>query len=89
MPNGYTRFPSFQELSRREDRKDFIPSRVERAVSMDYDLKRRPVVNSMTPRQVPLPDGTHYEMATFETEPWERVEDCLRARQIAREAHRG
>ncbi|HMS48842.1 hypothetical protein [Candidatus Neomicrothrix sp.] len=88
VPNGYTRFPSFQELSRREDRKDFIPSRVERAVSMDYDLKRRPVVNSMTPRQVPLPDGTHYEMATFETEPWERVEDCLRARQIAREVAR-
>ena len=85
VPNGYTRFPSFQELSRTEDRKDFLPSRVERSASMDYDLKRKPVMSSMTPEIVPLPDGTSEEMATFTTEPWERIEDCLRARQIARE----
>lgn len=85
VPNGYTRFPSFQELSRTEDRKDFIPTRVERSVSMDYDLKRKPVMSSMTPEMVPLPDGSTEEMATFTTEPWERVEDCLRARQIARD----
>ncbi len=85
VPNGYTRFPSFQELSRTECRKDFIPSSVERSVSMDYDLKRKPVMTSMTPETVTLPDGTTYEVATFPTEPWERVEDCLRARQIARE----
>ncbi|GEB21966.1 hypothetical protein [Brevibacterium aurantiacum] len=85
VPNGYTSFPSFQELSRTEDRKDFIPSRVERSVSLDYDLKRKPVMSSMNPEMVPLPDGSTEEMATFTTEPWERVEDCLRARQIARE----
>lgn len=85
VPNGYTRFPSFQELSRKEDRKDFLPSRVERSVSMDYDLKRQPVMSSMTPEMVPLPDGSVEEMATFTTQPWERVEDCLRARQIARD----
>ncbi|MGP5287193.1 hypothetical protein [Glutamicibacter arilaitensis] len=85
VPNGYTRFPSFQELSRTEDRKDFLPSRVERSVSMDYDLKRQPVMPSMTPEMVPLPDGSVEEMATFTTQPWERVEDCLRARQIARD----
>ncbi|MBV7293209.1 hypothetical protein [Corynebacterium sp. TAE3-ERU16] len=85
VPNGYTRFPSFQELSRTEGRKDFLPSRVERSVSMDYDLKRRPVMPSMTPEMVPLPDGTTHEIATFTTHPWERVEDCLRARQIARD----
>src|SRR5699024_1332996 len=54
VPNGYTRFPSFQELSRTEDRKDFLPSRVERSVSMDYDLKRRPVMTSMVGAMVPL-----------------------------------
>ncbi|MDO5617257.1 hypothetical protein [Kocuria sp.] len=85
VPNGYTRFPSFQELSRTENRRDFIPSRVERSVSMDYDLKRKPVMSSMTPEFVPLPDGTMHEVATFTTEPWETVEECLRARQIARE----
>ncbi|MCX2163939.1 hypothetical protein [Corynebacterium auriscanis] len=88
VPNGYTRFPSFQELSRTEDRKDFLPSRVERSVSMDYDLKRKPVMSSMTPEMVPLPDGSSKEMATFPTEPWERIEDCVRARQIAREMAR-
>ncbi|UJH69396.1 hypothetical protein [Ornithinimicrobium sp. INDO-MA30-4] len=85
VPNGYTRFPSFQELSRKEDRKDFLPSRIERSVSMDYDLKRQPVMSSMTPEMVPLPDGSVEEMATFATQPWDRVEDCLRARQIARD----
>lgn len=82
VPNGYTRFPSFQELSRRDDRRDFIPARIERSVSMDYDLKRSPVMASMTAELVPLPDGTTHEMATFSTEPWERVEDALRAREI-------
>lgn len=85
IPNGYTRFPSFQELSRRDNRKDFIPSRVERSVSMDYDLKRKPVMDSMTSRWVVLPDGTQHEIATFSTEPWETVADCLRARELARD----
>ncbi len=85
VPNGYTRFPSFQELSRREDRKDFIPTRVERSVSMDYDLKRRPIISSMNAQWVSLPDGTSHEMATFNTEPWETVGDCVRAREIARD----
>lgn len=85
IPNGYTRFPSFRELSRSDDRRDFIPFQVERSLSMDYDLKRRPVMSSIEPRMVPLPDGTSHEMATFTTEPWESVADCLRAREIARE----
>ena len=85
VPDPYTRFPSFQELSRKEDRRDFIPTLVNRSVSMDYDLKRRPVLSSMKSEWVPLPDGSRHEMATFNTEPWETVEDCLRAREIARE----
>lgn len=85
VPNPYTRFPSFQELSRKEDRKDFLPSITNRSVSMDYDLKRRPVLSSMRSEWVPLPDGRTHEVATFDTEPWETVEECLRAREIARE----
>lgn len=85
VENPYKRFPSFQELSRKEDRKDFLPSVVERSVSMDFDLKRRPVRSSMSPGLVPLPDGSLHEMATFTTEPWETIEECLRAREIARE----
>lgn len=85
IPNGYDRHPSFQELSRTTDRRDFITSYVDRSVSMDYDLKRSPVMTSMTREMVPLPDGSSHEMATFTSEPWEQVEDCLRAREIARE----
>lgn len=85
VENAYRRFPSFQELSRREGRKDFIPSVVERAVSMDFDLKRRPVMASMSGESVPVPDGSKHEMATFQTAPWDSIEECLRARAIARE----
>lgn len=85
VENPYTRFPSFRELSRKEDRRDFLPTTVNRAVSMDYDLKRRPVMPSMSARMVPLADGSLHEMATFDTCPWETIEDALRARRIARD----
>jgi hypothetical protein len=85
VDNEYKRFPSFGELSRKEHRKDFSPSWVSAPRSMDFDLKRRPVMGSMTPELVPLPDSSLHEMATFTTKPWETVEECLRAREIARE----
>lgn len=85
VPNPLTRFPSFQELSRKDDRRDLIPSVVNRSVSMDYDLKRRPALSTMRREWVPLHDGSTHEVATFVTEPWETVEECLRAREIARE----
>ncbi|WP_197061955.1 hypothetical protein [Sinomonas humi] len=85
VENKYKRFPSFSELSRKDNRKDFLPSWVSAPRSMDFDLKRRPVMGSMTAEFVPLPDGSRHEMATFTTEPWETVEECLRAREIARE----
>lgn len=85
VENAYRRFPSFQELSRKDGRKDFIPSVVERAISMDFDLKRRPVMTSMVAAAVPLPDGSTHELATFPTVAWDTIEECLRARAIARE----
>lgn len=85
VDNEYKRFPSFSDLSRKEGRKDFLPSWVSAPRSMDFDLKRRPVMNSMTAETVPLPDGSRHEMATFTTEPWETVEECVRARGLARE----
>jgi predicted Fe-S protein YdhL (DUF1289 family) len=85
VENEYKRFPSFSELSSRDNRKDFLPRWVSAPRSMDFDLKRGPVMKSMTAEFVPLPDGSRHEMATFTTEPWETVEECLRAREIARE----
>ncbi|WP_187393196.1 hypothetical protein [Arthrobacter echini] len=85
VDNEYKRFPSFSDLSRKDNRKDFLPSWVIAPRSMDFDLKRRPVMSSMTAELVPLPDGSRHEMATFTTEPWDTVEESLRAREIARE----
>lgn len=88
VENPFRRFPSFQDLSRKQDRKDFIPFDVERALSMDYDLKRRPLMSTMVSMQVPLPDGSLHELASFSTEPWDTIDECLRARRIAREIAR-
>ena len=77
--NEYTSFPSFRELSRSKDRVDFHP--VERApeVSLDFDMKRRPVMETL---RVDMVDG--HELAGFDTAPWDNVRDYVRAREIAR-----
>lgn len=77
--NPYTSFPSFRELSRSTDRVDFGP--VDRApeVSLDFDMKRRPLMETL---RVDVVDG--HELAGFDTAPWDNVSDYLRAREIAR-----
>lgn len=79
IPNEYTAFPSFRELSRSTNRLDFAP--VDRApeVSLDFDMKRRPDLDTM---RVDVVDG--YELAGFETSPWDNVVEYSRAREIAR-----
>ena len=79
IPNPYTAFPSFRELSRTDDRLDFIPTkRVPEVSSVDFDLKRMPVEGSL---RVDTVSG--HEVAGFETAPWESVRDYRRARSIA------
>ena len=82
---SFSRFPSFQELSRKENRVDFAPCEITRAVSVDFDLKRRPDFDTLHPTLVSLPDGSTHEVATFDTLPWETVEDAVRGRTVARE----
>lgn len=79
ISNPHTTFPSFKELSRREGRMDFHP--VERCpqISLDFDMKRRPLIDTI---RVDIVDG--YEVAGFETAPWDTVADYVRARDIAR-----
>lgn len=84
VENPYVRFPSWQELSREEDRKDFLPTEVDRSISMDYDLKREPDFGTMTAETAVDEDGHAHEVATFCTRPWETVGDAVRAREIAR-----
>lgn len=47
IPNNYTSFPAFRELSRSEGRLDFLPVLREVSVStLDFDLKREPVMET-------------------------------------------
>lgn len=77
--NKYTSFPSFRELSRSVDRVDFHS--VERApeVSLDFDMKRRPLMGTL---RVDVAEG--YEVAGLDTAPWDTVAQYQRAREIAR-----
>lgn len=89
IPNPGTQFPSFQQLSDRYDRRDFLPFPRDRNLSMDYDLKRRPVMSSMAGVVVGDSDGRgRYEVATFDTEPWKSVADATREREVGKEIGR-
>lgn len=89
IPNPGTQFPSFQQLSDRYDRRDFLPFPRDRNLSMDYDLKRRTVMSSMAGVVVGDSDGRgRYEVATFDTEPWKSVADATREREVGKEIGR-
>lgn len=47
VPNSYTTFPTFQELSRSENRLDFGPVTRSPEVSLDFDMKRRPLPDTL------------------------------------------
>lgn len=77
--NHYTSFPSFRELSRSVDRIDFGPVERSPEVSLDFDMKRRPLMDTL---RVDIVD--EHEIAGFDTAPWDNVRDYQRARDIAR-----
>lgn len=77
--NRYTSFPSFRELSRSRDRVDFHAVERSPQVSLDFDMKRRPLMDTL---RVDVVDG--HELAGFDTAPWDNVRGYQRARDIAR-----
>ncbi|MDU5615644.1 MAG: hypothetical protein E6049_09440 [Varibaculum cambriense] len=79
IANEHTTFPCFRELSRDVDRLDFHVVNRSPGISLDFDMKRRPVIESMRAEVV---DG--YEIACFETVPWDTVNDYRRGRSTAR-----
>ncbi|MFL0424188.1 hypothetical protein ACH0AC_00180 [Micrococcus luteus] len=79
IPNPYPSFPSFRELSRSQDRVDFHPVTRTPLVSLDFDMKRRPLFETF---RVDMVDG--FEVVGFDTAPWDSVTDYSRAREIAR-----
>lgn len=80
---SYTDFPKFRDLSHATRRKDFIAGEVVKRVSLDYDLKRKPRFETMRAVMVNH-GGRAYEVACFETEPWDSVVDYKRAKDIAK-----
>lgn len=83
--NPYKKPTSFRALSLddRSQRKDFEMNTLDRHLSMDFDLKRMPVRESMVARHETY-DGVAYEVATFETKPWETLADAVRGREIGK-----
>lgn len=71
----------FKDLARRNNRLDFLFDERYRKLSMDFDCKRKPVESSMHAVNIEI-DGEVYEVATFDTEPWDTVDEYLRAREI-------
>lgn len=79
VANPYTAFPSFRELSRSENRLDFRLVARTPLISLDFDMKRQPLLDTMYTESV----GGH-EVAGFSTGPWDTVGEYARAREIAR-----
>lgn len=67
-------FAKFREVSRRNNRLDFYVDEEEHNISMDFDMKRKPVFESFETVQ-PVVDGVPYEIANFTTRPYEDVEE--------------
>ena len=63
--------------------KEFSTNEQERCISMNYDLKRKPVESTL--KEVSITnEGLTYTIATFTTVPYDTVEEFLRYREIAK-----
>lgn len=76
-------FSGFRSLASRENRADFRVTEQIRAISMDFDLKRRPVRSSFSTVHPDL-DGHVFEIANFDTEPYHTVADYRRCKAVGK-----
>lgn len=81
LPMSMKAFPSLHELSRIENRLDFVPKLVHKELTIEFDRKRRPVPDGMTADFVII-DGRKFEVAHVHTVPWDTPEDCRLGRSI-------
>ena len=61
----------------------YIPSIINESKSMDFDLKRKPVKESLTKAYAEY-DGVTYEIAQFDTVPYQNTEEMLMYRKVGR-----
>ena len=76
-------FAKFKHMSRRENRIDFYVTDQERNLTMDFDLKRKPIRDSFY-TAYPVIDGKKYEIACFDTEPYESIDEFQTYKQVGR-----
>lgn len=75
----------FRQLAARQNRQDFAVSTQERALSMDFDLKRKPVKSSFI-TVYPVIVGRRFEIANFDTEPYDTVAEYKHYKNAAKSA---
>lgn len=84
LTNSYRRFTPFSQLSKATERKDFLSKEISKRMGMDFDMKRRPVAESMTIDQVPDSTGALHEVARVRTMPWDSVAEARRGRSTGK-----
>lgn len=80
-----TSFALFKDMAARgiENRIDFCTTEQERALSMDFDLKRKPIESSFY-TAYPVVQGVQKEIACFDTEPYDTISDYERYKKVGR-----
>ena len=76
-------FAKFRDVSSPVDRKDFLVTTQTRKISMDFDLKRKPLGGSME-TVFPVVAGKRYEVANFTSVPYEDAEEFIKYKRIGR-----
>ena len=64
----------FKKLSSYDAREDFRMEQTVRNLSMDFDLKRKPIRSSIYTEAVTI-QGDNYEIACFDTEPYANIDE--------------
>lgn len=81
LPMTMKVFPSVHELTRIENRRDFAPLIRSKQMVIEFDRKRRPVLDGMTFHTLTV-DGKEYEIAHVQTVPWRTPEECVVGRDV-------
>lgn len=78
-----TTWTKFRRLAARQRRSDFAVEMRGRALSMDFDMKRKPVQSSFH-TVYPVVEDVEFEIANFETEPYATVAEYQLYKKAAR-----
>ena len=76
-------FAKFKEIARRDNRVDFFVVDQQRALSMDFDLKRKPIRSSLYSAN-PTINKKVYEIGCFDTEPYDTIAEYEHYKAVGR-----